>query len=186
MVIVDEAEFRRLPSAVALYRAAQAQTQGDRERTEALAHRAFDLADEDDPLGRGGAAGFLALAHWGNGDLEAAHGFWAEAMSCLLRAGHAVDALGCNRPLAEIRVAQGRLARGDEDLRTRLADGGRRNDNASCAARVTCTWGWQSCACEWNDLDAAADHLRVSDELGDHGGLAQNPYRWRVAKAQLR
>ena len=39
---------------------------------------------------------------------------------------------------------------------------------------------------EWNDLDAAADHLRVSDELGDLGGLAQNPYRWRVAMAQLR
>jgi LuxR family maltose regulon positive regulatory protein len=39
---------------------------------------------------------------------------------------------------------------------------------------------------EWNDLDAAADHLRVSDELGDLGGLAQNPYRWRVAMAQVR
>ena len=39
---------------------------------------------------------------------------------------------------------------------------------------------------EWNDLDAAADHLRLSDELGDLGGLAQNPYRWRVAMAQLR
>jgi LuxR family maltose regulon positive regulatory protein len=39
---------------------------------------------------------------------------------------------------------------------------------------------------EWNDLDAAADHLRRSDELGDLGGLAQNPYRWRVAMAQLR
>ena len=36
MVVVDEAEFRRLPSAVALYRAAQAQLEGDRERTEAL------------------------------------------------------------------------------------------------------------------------------------------------------
>ena len=83
MVVVDEAEFRRLPSAVALYRAAQAQMNGDRERTEAYAHRAFDLAGEDDPLGRGAAAGFLALAHWGGGDLEAAHGFWAEAMACL-------------------------------------------------------------------------------------------------------
>ena len=39
---------------------------------------------------------------------------------------------------------------------------------------------------EWNDLDAAADHLRLSDDLGDLGGLAQNPYRWRVAMAQLR
>jgi LuxR family maltose regulon positive regulatory protein len=94
MVVVDHAEFRRLPSAVALYRAAQAQIDGDRDRTEAFAHRAFDLASEDDPLGRGAAAGLLALAHWGGGDLEAAHGFWAEAMACLQRAGHAVDAIG--------------------------------------------------------------------------------------------
>ena len=65
MVVVDEAEFRRLPSAVALYRAAQAQIEGDRERTEAFAQQAFDLAGDDDPLGRGAAAGFLALAHLG-------------------------------------------------------------------------------------------------------------------------
>ena len=32
-------------------------------------------------------------------------------MACLQRAGHAVDAIGCNRPLAEIRIAQGRLNR---------------------------------------------------------------------------
>ena len=95
MVVVDEAEFRRLPSAVALYRAAQAQMNGDRERTEVFALRALDLAGEDDPLGRGAAAGFLALAHWGGGDLEAAHRFWTEAMACLQRAGHAVDAIGC-------------------------------------------------------------------------------------------
>ena len=72
MVVVDEAEFRRLPSAVALYRAAQAQMNGDRSRTEAFAHRAFDLAGRGDPLGRGAAAGFLALAHWWGGDLEVA------------------------------------------------------------------------------------------------------------------
>ena len=30
-------------------------------------------------------------------------------MACLQQAGHAVDAIGCNRPLAEIRIAQGRL-----------------------------------------------------------------------------
>ena len=46
--------------------------------------------------------------------------------------------------------------------------------------------GMSELCLEWNDLDAAADHLRQSDELGDKAGLAQNPYRWRVAKAQLR
>ena len=185
MIVVDEAEFRRLPSAVALYRAAQAQMNGDRKRTEAFAVRAFDLAGEDDPLGRGAAAGFLALAHWGGGDLEAAHGFWAEAMACLQRAGHAVDAIGCNRPLAEIRIAQGRLNEAMRSYKQGLrmaADGTTTVLRGAGDMHV----GLAEVSLEWNDLDAAADHLRASDDLGDVAGLAQNPYRWRVAMAQLR
>ena len=185
MVVVDETEFRRLPSAVALYRAAQAQLEGDRERTEAFALRAFDLAGDDDPLGRGGAAGFLALAHWGSGDLEAAHGFWAEAMACLQRAGHAVDAIGCSRPLAEIRMAQGRLHEAmrtyEQGLRMATSD-----ETTVLRGAGDMHVGMSELCLEWNDLDAAADHLRQSDDLGDRGGLAQNPYRWRVAMAQLR
>ena len=45
--------------------------------------------------------------------------------------------------------------------------------------------GMTELALEWDDLEAAADHLRQSDDLGDNAGLAQNPYRARVAKAQL-
>jgi LuxR family maltose regulon positive regulatory protein len=184
MVVVDEREFGRLPSAVALYRAAQAQLEGDREQTEAFALRAFDLAGDDDPLGRGAAAGFLGLAHWGSGDLEAAYGFWVEAMACLQRAGHAVDAVGCNRPLAEIRVAQGRL---QEALRTyehglQMATDGTTILRGAGDMHV----GMSEVLLEWNDLDAAADHVRQSEALGDNAGLAQNPYRARVAMAQLR
>ena len=185
MVVVDESEFGRLPSAVALYRAAQAQINGDQEHTEEYARRAFDLAGEDDPLGRGGAAGFLALAHWGSGDLEAAYGFWAEAKVCLERAGHAVDAIGCNRPLAEIRIAQGRL---HEAMRTYEQALRMATDHGATVLRGASDLhvGMSELCLEWNDLDAAADHLRRSDDLGDLGGLAQNPYRWRVAMAQLR
>jgi LuxR family maltose regulon positive regulatory protein len=39
---------------------------------------------------------------------------------------------------------------------------------------------------EQNDLAAAAEHLRRSEELGEHMGLRQNPYRRRVALARLR
>ncbi len=185
MVVVDQAEFRRLPSAVALYRAAQAQMRGDRDGTEAFAHRALDLAGEDDPLARGAAAGFLGLAHWGGGDLEVAHGFWTEAMVSLQRAGHAVDAIGCNRPLAEIRVAQGRL---HEAMRTYEQGLRMATDHGTAVLRGAGDLhvGMSELYLEWNDLDAAADQLRQSDDLGEQGGLAQNPYRWRAAVAQLR
>ena len=181
----DEAEFQRLPSAVALYRAAQAQLEGDPERIEAFALKAFDPGRRwRSARARRAAAGFLAFAHWGSGDLEAAHGFWSEAMASLQRAGHAVDAIGCNRPLAEIRFAQGRL---HEAMRTyehglRMATDGTTVLRGAADMHV----GMTELALEWDDLDAAADHLRQSDDLGDNAGLAQNPYRARVAKAQLR
>jgi LuxR family maltose regulon positive regulatory protein len=184
MVVVDEAELSRLPSAVALYRAAQSQLEGDREQTEASALRAFELAGDDDPLGRGGAAGFLALAHWGSGDLDVAHGFWTEAMASLQRAGHAVDAIGCNRPLAEIRAAQGRL---HEAMRTYEHGLGMAIDGSTVLRGAgDMHVGMSELSLEWNDLDGAAGHLRQSDDLGDTAGLAQNPYRARVARAQLR
>ncbi|MEP7091253.1 MAG: LuxR C-terminal-related transcriptional regulator, partial [Nocardioidaceae bacterium] len=37
-----------------------------------------------------------------------------------------------------------------------------------------------------NDLAAAGNYLRRSDELGEAASLAQNPYRWRVGMARLR
>ena len=39
---------------------------------------------------------------------------------------------------------------------------------------------------ERNDLDAATQHLLRSQALGEHTGLPQNPYRWRVAMARIR
>jgi len=39
---------------------------------------------------------------------------------------------------------------------------------------------------ERNDLDAAKQHLLTSQELGEHAGLPQNRYRWRVAMARIR
>ena len=40
---------------------------------------------------------------------------------------------------------------------------------------------------ERNDLDAAAAAPAASSqELGEHAGVAQNPYRWRVAMARIR
>jgi LuxR family maltose regulon positive regulatory protein len=39
---------------------------------------------------------------------------------------------------------------------------------------------------ERGDLDTATQHLLISQALGEHTGLPQNPYRWRVAMARIR
>ena len=54
MVVVNEEEFRTLPGSVALHRAGYALARGDLVETVKHAHRALDLAPEDDHLTRGG------------------------------------------------------------------------------------------------------------------------------------
>jgi ATP/maltotriose-dependent transcriptional regulator MalT len=184
-IVVDEDEFRRLPSAIAVYRAAQAHLVGDVAGTMTHAERALDLVGDGDHLTRGSAAGLLALAHWTTGDLEAAHGSWADAMASLQRAGHLADAVGCAIALADIRIAQGRhrdalstyerglqlateqegyVVRGAADMHVGMAE--RFHDR--------------------DDLDTAIQHLRASSELGEHAGGRQNPYRWHVVMARIR
>jgi LuxR family maltose regulon positive regulatory protein len=46
--------------------------------------------------------------------------------------------------------------------------------------------GMSGILCERNDLHAAMQHLVTSQALGEHTGLPQNPYRWRVAMARIR
>ena len=109
MAFADEDELRRLPAAIAGYRAAQALAAGDVPGTMTHARRALDLATDDDPLERAAAAGLLGLAHWRTGDLETAHRMYADCRANLQHAGHIADALGCSIALADIRITQGRL-----------------------------------------------------------------------------
>ena len=80
MVVVDEQAFRELPASIAIHRAGLARLLGDVAGTMAHARRALELVGEDDLSARGGAAALLGLASWTDGDLEAAHRSYADAM----------------------------------------------------------------------------------------------------------
>src|SRR5438128_3914888 len=185
MVVVDEAQFRRLPGAVAVHRAGHALVLGKLALTEKHARRALELAPEDDHLGRGSAAALLGLAGWARGDLEPAHQSYAAGMASLRRAGHHADALGCTIALADIRIAQGRLR---EAMRTHEQALQLAAEQGAPVLRGTADMhvGMSRIHCERNDLHAAMQHLVTSQELGEHTGLPQNPYRWRVAMARIR
>ena len=184
-IVADEAEFRRLPAAIAVYRAAQAHLRGDVDRTKAHAARALELIGPDDHLGRGSAAGLLALAHWTTGDLDAAHGAWTDAMTNLEAAGHLADAVGCAIALADIRIEQGRLRDAflTYERGLRLA-----TEHRPIALRGAADMhvGMSERFLERDDLDAAVQHLVISKEMGEHLGSRQNPYRWCVAMARMR
>ena len=184
MVVVDEEAFRRLPSEIAIARAGLALAVGDVPKTVAYARRTLDFAAEDDYFLRGAAAGFLGLASWTSGDLEAAHRSYADGMAHLQRAGNISDAINGSITLAAIRIAQGRLR---EAMRTyehalRLAA-----EHGDPLMRGTADMyvGMSEIHRERNDLEAATQHLLRSKEQGEHTGFPQNQYRWRIAMARI-
>jgi LuxR family maltose regulon positive regulatory protein len=184
MVVVDEEAFRRVPSAICLYRAGQALLSGDPAATIRHARAALDRAGADDHLSRGPAAGLLGLAYWGTGDLDAGHRWYAEAAAHLERAGHLSDVAGCTIALADIRLAQGRLG---EAMRTleralRLVT---REDGPPLRGAADMHVGIAGVLIERGELDAARRHLATCRDLGEHAGLPQTPYRSRVAMARI-
>ena len=184
MVVADEEEYRRLPGTIELYRAAQALARGEPVGTVRHARRALDLAPEEDHLCRAGASGFLGLTSWASGDLEAGHSAYAECMAGLRRAGHIADTFGCAIALADIRLAQGRLG---EAMRTYEQALQRVPEQGGPVLRGTADMhvGMSEVHRERDDLHAASQHLLKSQELGEHTGLPQHRYRWRVAMARV-
>ncbi len=146
---------------------------------------ALDLAPEDDHLTRGGAAGFLGLAAWTSGDLEAAHRSYADGMASLQKAGNISDAINGAIALAAIRMAQGRLR---QAMRTYERGLQLATEQGEPVLRGTADMyvGMSELHREQNDLHAATQHLLRSKELGEHTGFPQNRYRWRVAMARIR
>jgi len=106
-------------------------------------------------------------------------------MASLEKAGHLSDVIGCSIALADIRLVQGRLREAMSIYARGLQ---RATDQAAPALRGAADMhvGMSQLLRERNDLDAARQHLLTSKELGEHAGLPQNRYRWRVAMARIR
>ena len=185
MVVVDEEAFRRLPGAIAVWRAGQALALGDVPATVTHVRRALDLVPEDDHLMRGAAASLLGIASWTSGDLEAAHRGYADGMAHLQMAGHLSDAVGCAIALADIRIAQGRpheaMRTYEHALQLATAQG-----EPVLRGTAGLYVGMSELHREHDDLHAATQHLLSSKELGEHTGLPRYRFSWCVAMARIR
>ncbi len=185
MVVVDEKELSRLPGVIEMYRAALALVAGDAPATLRHAQLAIDRAADEDDVTRAGASAISGLTFWGRGDLEDAHHAYSTCVEGLQRAGHLSDVLGCSITLADIRTTQGRLGDAQRTLERALQLAAQ---EPGTVLRGTADMyvGLSQIACERGDLHTATQHLLRSQELGEHTGLPQNPYRWRVAMARVR
>jgi LuxR family maltose regulon positive regulatory protein len=186
VVVVDEAGYLRLPGNIALYRAALDLARGDVDGTVSHARQAILLSAPDDDLTRASAAALSGLASWSTGDLESAYRGYAEGIDGLQRVGWLSDVLGCCVALADLRRAQGRLGDAlrtcEEALELTRPEPGSPPLRGTADMHVSISEVLR----ERDDLPGAMEHLTRSQQLGEHNGLPQNTYRWRVAMARLR
>jgi LuxR family maltose regulon positive regulatory protein len=183
LMVVDEAELARLRGTLELYWAGLALVAGDASGTHRHAQQAIERATPDDHVTRAGASALSGLAFWGAGDLEAAHRGYSTCVEGLRRAGHISDVLGCSVTLADIRITQGRLGEALATYESAL----QLASQQPVVLRGTADMylGISQIALERGDLPTARDYLGRAEELGEHLGLPQNPYRRRVAMARV-
>jgi len=183
MVVHDEVEFGRLPTQAAMYRAGLALLGGDIAGTIVHGNRAAVLSAADDHFSRGAAAALIGLAHWADGGLASAARQYATAIAEFEAADYFAAILGCSLGLADVQVGQGQLRAAERTLTAGL-DVSAAHGALRGAADMHI--GLAELHFERNELDAAAEHLRTSLELGERLALPQHAYRWRVVEARLR
>ena len=185
LVVVDDDAYRSLPATVAMYRAALALVSGDLESSRAHAREALSEVPADDDLVRGGAGAIEGLASWAMGDLASAHDAYSESVVAMRKVGHLADVLGLCVTLGDLCRAQGQLNKAldtyQDALRLTATEPGRPPLRGTADMHT----GISGVMLERYDLAAVAEHLELSGKLGEHNGLPQNAYRWRVVSAGL-
>jgi LuxR family maltose regulon positive regulatory protein len=186
LIVVDLEGYERLPASVHLYQAALALWEGDLDGTISHARQAMSLSPPGDHLTRASAAALSGLASWTTGDLAAAHDAYTQTVAGLRKVGFLSDVLGCSITLADIRRAQGRLDAAVSTYEGALELAAVQPGAPPLRGTADMHVGLADVLLERDDLPAATQQLTRSQQLGEHSGLPQNAYRWRVAMARLR
>ncbi len=185
MVVVDKVEYGRLPAWCEIYRSALALMREDIDETVVRARHALQLITADDLLGHGAAAAILGLASWRSGDLDDAYRSYGEGMESLRRAGNISDVVGGAIAPADIRMTQGRL-RDAKNIFERAITLSREQGEPVVRGTADMYVGLCEIALERGEIELAIGHLQTAQELGEHTGFRQYPYRSRVAMARIK
>ena len=184
MVVVDKEQFRSLPATIAVGRAYIAQALGNIPDTVRYASRVLELT-EADPFRHSQASMLLGMTYWASGDLEAADRVFADYTMKLRTAGNIPDAIGTSVVLADIRLALGHLHEAINTLEQLLQfvmDQGEPIplDAADLHRELS------KLHLEQGNLEAAAQHLQRSKELGEKAQLPVSRYRLCIDQARLK
>jgi LuxR family transcriptional regulator, maltose regulon positive regulatory protein len=180
----DTPELASLPATLAVFRAALALGRGDGRAASAHARQALELAGPDDHQARGGAAGFLALASWIDGDVTTAAETFAQAIASHRAAGNLVDELTDSAALAHMWLAAGRAGEARRLLQGALE---RVKVSAVTAPRGTADLHLvlSEIELEAGDLGRAKWHLENASAVEKRVGMGENRFRLFVAMAKV-
>jgi len=185
MVVVDQEQFKSLSATIAVGHAYIAQALGNISDTVRYASQVLELAPEADHLRRGQASMLLGITHWASGDLEAADRVFADYTMKLRTAGNIPDAISTTVVLADIRLALGHLHEAINTLEQLLQfvmDQGEPIplDAADLHRELS------KLHLEQGNLEAAAQHLQRSKELGEKAQSPVSRYRLCIDQARLK
>jgi LuxR family maltose regulon positive regulatory protein len=186
LIVVDDAGYRSLPGHIQMYRAALSLVGGDLAGTVAHAQAALSLATPEDDLTRSAAGALAGLASWSTGDLAGAHAAYTQSVVGLTKLGMIGDVLGCSVTLGDLRRTQGRLSDAVRTYQSALELAAQQPGAEPLRGTADMQVGLAGVLLERDDLAGTAELLATSRRLGEHNGLPQNPYRWRLVTARLR
>jgi LuxR family maltose regulon positive regulatory protein len=178
-----DAERRSVPAMIEVYRATISQSSGDTAGTRAHAELALALTAPDQHSARAAASGYIGLAAWAEGDLSTTTEAFSETIRSLRAAGQVADALGATVVLASMWESRGRPDEARRLLLAALAEAD--GMPGPLATRGDLHVGLAALLVEQGDLDAAEEHLRTAQELGDPASLPENRYRWHAVSASV-
>jgi len=141
-----------------------ARARGDDRHTIELSRRALSLLPSDAFAERSVVAVNLGIAHWSSGHLTEAEQALTEADHAAQQSGNHYARLTALGFLGVVQAARGRLHQAAELCRQAIRSGERSPPGALAHNELS------ALLYEWNDLEAAADHLRRGIELGQRGG----------------
>ncbi len=180
----DTAEQRSLPATMAVFRAALAHARGDGRAASDHARRAVELADPDDHQARGGAAGFLGLASWAEGDVIAAVEMFSQAIASIRSAGHLADELTSTVVLADMWLAAGRATTARRLLEGAL-EHGRTSAPAATRGIADLHVALSEIDLETGDLSRARHHLESAIANDKRLPMGESRFRLFVALAKV-
>ncbi|HEX6386230.1 MAG TPA: LuxR C-terminal-related transcriptional regulator [Anaerolineae bacterium] len=149
---------------VVVAQAYSARVSGDDSRTIVLSQRALSLLGKEDLLLRGLVTMNLGIAYWNSGQLDAAEEALSEAEAASGHAGNVYSQLTALSYLGRIQAVRGRLHQAARRQRQGIRIG--KGLPAAAASHLELSVLYY----EWNELDAAGDHLQQVFEMSQRSG----------------